>query len=1262
MFLLLIFSIIPTVHPSGEPKLLAQNNAYFSSSEVANGDGTSNISFWDAPVGQNEIFDTWLESVASTTIHGGAATLELGYDESTGKRSNILVGIDLDAVGFWTNATIISATLELQIRTASTASMEVEAWMPYADWDSGAATWQSSGVNSADWAIPGALGRQDSGGIPVYTTLDQNSTELILDATQTMQLAQMRLAQSGSAEAALLITSLTSGVDCVFDSSEAAFWDMRPQWNVTVQWSSPSMPANVPAWVDIEPKGPVHLSADGQVVFKANLRNQDGTMSADTVSWSSNAGNIDASGVFFPSLTGTTIVTGTGTSSGITGTRDVIVTPGTAQSIMIEPANATFTADDEVVFRAVLSDSHGNDFDATAAQWWVDSGAIDANGSYTFNQTGTFRVDVLAGALSAWTNVTILEGAAATLTFAADISVASGSRIQLIPTLFDRLGNQLNISRAGGLTWQVENGSVDASGWFTGGAVGPWKVWCNGSVGVFGYANVLVTLGPLVYLEIIEPNRTVGADEIVPLPVIWTDEFGNSQGASVPLEYWTAEDGGFQISAGQVEWLPRQSGEWAIEVRIGNVSDIINITVGHGLPDRIYITADANVVSADDDIELILEAEDVRGNRWPTVGEWSFVDSEVNATLTTTENGVKFTPSGIGFWTIKATTIVNNTTLEALRIIEVQAGRLSAISILGHGMTISADDEHDFFPISYDAQGNIITGIGYNWSIDGVDMTASLTGTNYFWNPGVGGDVQIEVDAAGRASRVTMFVTAGEPYSLEVSYVDGNSVRSGEMLVVNLTSSDFDGNQAEADVNWQIPNGAAEVSVGERTGQYEITGMTAGSWILMARTGTAQVEVHISVEPGSPHRIEINAPSVSLKQSESYEFSIVVYDIGGNEVSVDANQITISCTIAEATHRSGTAWTVMMTDSGDGIPFETSIGNVTSTVHLYAEPDAFGYLTGTSSGVAASFSVVTAVFMVSLLILLRRNRKRKAATDDDDESEEFEYSGGELNDSDGAGKVRSGAAPALAGAAGTSGIIGDGEIRQSSRRGQRGAANLVSPDSAAVGLSNAAPPSAPAAAPSSAAFAAPAAPSHPSLTPPAIPPAALVSAHATQSTTSSLTPQAAPSADLFQANTPQSTTQNLTPPTAPPADLVEANGVPLEPQGQIPPTRPASLDSPQPRATASGGTAEPATNFEPAVAVQAALPVEPLAVDKPATTDAPGDVAGDVAGEAAISVASTGVLLASEGTVQGESGWYHDGAGNMSYWNVDAAGNWVQVG
>ena len=41
---------------------------------------------------------------------------------------------------------------------------------------------------------------------------------------------------------------------------------------------------------------------------------------------------------------------------------------------------------------------------------------------------------------------------------------------------------------------------------------------------------------------------------------------------------------------------------------------------------------------------------------------------------------------------------------------------------------------------------------------------------------------------------------------------------------------------------------------------------------------------------------------------------------------------------------------------------------------------------------------------------------------------------------------------------------------------------------------------------------------------------------------------------------------------------------------------------------------------------------------------------------------SNGVMLACDGTIQGQTGWYHDGMGNTSYWQVDEVGTWTRLG
>ena len=40
---------------------------------------------------------------------------------------------------------------------------------------------------------------------------------------------------------------------------------------------------------------------------------------------------------------------------------------------------------------------------------------------------------------------------------------------------------------------------------------------------------------------------------------------------------------------------------------------------------------------------------------------------------------------------------------------------------------------------------------------------------------------------------------------------------------------------------------------------------------------------------------------------------------------------------------------------------------------------------------------------------------------------------------------------------------------------------------------------------------------------------------------------------------------------------------------------------------------------------------------------------------------SSGVMLACDGTIQGQTGWYHDGIGNTSYWQVDEVGTWTRL-
>ena len=69
---------------------------------------------------------------------------------------------------------------------------------------------------------------------------------------------------------------------------------------------------------------------------------------------------------------------------------------------------------------------------------------------------------------------------------------------------------------------------------------------------------------------------------------------------------------------------------------------------------------------------------------------------------------------------------------------------------------------------------------------------------------------------------------------------------------------------------------------------------------------------------------------------------------------------------------------------------------------------------------------------------------------------------------------------------------------------------------------------------------------------------------------------------------------------------------------------------------------------------------EPVVQEPPKTevNNEPEEVVNQVEQESV----SSGVMIACEGTIQGQTGWYHDGMGNTSYWQVDEGGAWTRLG
>ena len=1149
--LFLVLVIISSTSSWTSLNELQEITEFYTPVEIDNGNGTWTLQYQDD--GSGGFTDAAISSATPSMVDTTSSIIEISSDPQNSTEQRALFGIDLSTVGFMSNITIISATLELTIDTAPSIDTNVMGLMTYRDWVD--PSWNSA-TTVLSWTEPGANSNSDSGGPNSFVPATSSSTTISLDVTDNLRVGQARNAQGNGGFVGVMVIGAAWNTDSYlpwsmsFHSSESAISYIRPQWNIIVDWNQPPTLSSVdPGWVDIEPRFG-QASADTDTPLKAQVRNEDGSVSSSPVNWNVVAGTgfVDSSGLFAPLSSGFEFICAEAVN-GETGCIVLFVTPGAPVSVSIIPANASFPVGAEIQLSAFYSDIKGNEYPASP-QWSADSGTIHQNGTYELTEVGTHRVDVSAAGLTAWTNVTLTEGSPTNLILPQGISVKSGERISVLPTAVDALGNPVDLALAGDLTYTVDSGSVDNSGMYTGAAVGTWTIDCMASLGASGSTEVVVSVGDPVDLSIVHPNRTVAADEAVPLPVIWVDAFGNQVEMPLPLSAWSAEDGGFRNGEnGTVEWLPRDIGTYWVKIDYENLTDTIDIEVGAGSIASVLIDTDSSILQAGEESFLQMKAQDSLGNQRILDAVWSTLGQGPNPVAFA--NGATFTPLEIGTVTLEAVATENSITYTATRTFDVIPGRLVRISFAGEGVTMTTDESLELLPMGYDSLDNPIEGLEFNWTVNGEDMTSEIRESGNVFKPSQVGDIQLEGMAAGRAARVDLLVLAGLPQSLSISHdLVSNSFPGGSEVILTVLGVDLAGNENPIDnVSWSFKEDAGTISPGNSPGEYVYVVGETGSWDILARRGVADSILSITVVAGIPDRISIVMDAEEGKifsEGEIVDLTLKILDASGNPITVAHSQIIIETEIGDAEHLQSDVWRMKIDDYGENVPITVRYLELEQTIFVTATPSALSKLTDTNMGRLALGSVSVVLLLTVMLVLLPKFRNEA-----DEILEEGE---------DTVSQERSAPSPPPAGVA-FNAPPSSAFSTSSRRRGRHISSSMVPSWDASQARQNS---------------------------------ANMMAMGATNSVT-----QQSQTSPLPQSNFEQ--THVADPVTAPP--------------------RPKGLDE------------EENTLAEP---------ISPETEEKQESV-------------------SSGVMLACDGTIQGQTGWYHDGIGNTSYWQVDEVGTWTRL-
>ena len=943
-----------------------------------------------------DIIDGWIGNASPAESH---ADEDLLIGEGCGNGAGVmpyheckaLFTVDISDIPLPANASAHSASIKFKVldlysvggAMSMTLSVHPLINLPFNDQSS---TWlQSSSGNL--WS---SAGMQE--GVDYGPEIDSVSVSLTsMGEIIWFDLTHQGLSLSGPNHFVIVGRTTSMGqMSAELYSSESMIEEFRPSvlFNYT----------NVDS-VAITPSSGVSIDADSTVSFTHALYDSASNSLVQNVSWSAENGNIDSTGLFTPYKVGLWNITAC--FGAICHSIQINVIPGAAVSHSVTPVSASIDTDSTLDLMVLVEDQHGNLVPGVTITWSVTNGSLTSITSpseyneavrYEPHNAGQQTVTVT------WNNVDIdvvIQVATGAPSYF-DIepcaeSVEAGLTCQFLYELRDAKGNLLEISEAGLLTWQVENGNISDTGLFSADKIGTWQVNLSSASGVDAQSSITVTHGLIDHLRVEVSNSTVTADDIVWLNTTRVDVRGNEKPVELEQSAWSVQSGQL-VNGSPAQWLPSDVGNRWIKATLEGVSTTVYIDVDHGAMVQMEIdrtqmrngsavTMVSDMMTTDEEDMVTLRAwgNDADGNRWAVEATWSLSTSDAFAQFCADN---KIGPSCYFEADVALPTPYEMTatyspegsddvfTVEVF--FEVSYGVLDSMefdSEDGLEFDIKVGQDVQFSVVLRDADGNEIPSDGaVNFTLIGsdlagewqFDLTQAMWNEDLEWSPGMLGEYSSEYrsDIVGTYSLIatiesestsaTIDVEHGNPVSFViVDQPENYQIIAGQTIVVEIDAFDSAGNKFSEPVEWNGQQQGTSVWLYDGIGQVVVTGSSTYAITLTKVTDETGPHVfrfshalvnddsdvlNITVYPAEIGRLVLELGAENVEQLGTLDISIQAFDIYENEILVPSS-IKVSAT--------GRA-TTMMIDGDFGKWRITTLDDGKHTVSISAN-NASGY-------------------------------------------------------------------------------------------------------------------------------------------------------------------------------------------------------------------------------------------------------------------------------------------------------------------------------
>ena len=858
-------------------------------------------------LGHPDLIDGWIGNASPTASHSDENILvgsSCGQGSTTYHQCRGMFSIDVSDLPLPANASVHSASVYFNVmfvdglNGATGMSLSVHPLLN-SPFNSQGSNWDDSS-SGVPWASPGLLAGVDYG--PATDSIQ--ITLLDIGSSFWLDLTHSGLSMTSANHFILIGSTNTGQMNMEIYSSESLIESARP----LVLFNYTSVDS-----VSITSGSGIITDADTNISFSSALYDSQGGVLSQSVEWYAENGSIDSTGLFIPHSVGTWGISAC--FGAVCQSIQVTVIHGAPVVHIVSPMIATITADESLDIEVKVLDQHGNLVSQQNIQWQHSNGSLaPITPSNGWNEAQRFfawtagqqTVNVSWNNIPIEVEITVNTGSPSHFEMSpCSENVAAGEDCQFTFILRDAKMNELQLSEAGNISWQVDDGNMTIAGLYSADKVGTWYVNLSSANGASASSMITVAHGLIDHLRVDVSNESVSADDIVWLNTTRVDIRGNELPIELPANAWEIQSGTL-TNGTTAQWDPAEVGNRWIKASLESKTTTVYINVAHGVIVEMTVerfqdrdgsdVAMANdSMTTDDEDRVVLRSwgTDFDGNRWTIDATWSLSVSGVFAQIceTTTAPSCSFeadvarsipyemratyaSVDGSEFFTTVVYFNVSHGVLDSLEFISDQE----------QDITMTVDDDIEFEVILRDGDGNQIPteGLAYSLSSVGIEggdwqieLDSGISDDGIIFTPGMGniailgqadmyasdvvGEYLLTVSIDGLEESATINVSHGDVVRFEI---DDNQythqIIAGQTVEVSLYAFDKAGNRFITGVDW---NGLYD---GQSTWNYEGIGSikeidTASYQITLTKT----TGLSISEASASSHKFSFTHPMVS---------------------------------------------------------------------------------------------------------------------------------------------------------------------------------------------------------------------------------------------------------------------------------------------------------------------------------------------------------------------------------------------------------------